>query len=135
MKVNFFSEFLKWEYASFIKGFSSDFLSSPFRVKGNEHYAYKIINCSWFCKCSLCFQWQKEVSKRSIIFEHVRVEPFRMLGDRSRRIPTGQRVASKEEDEIGISTLSNVFLLSFSLSLFFLFCNVLSFFFFFFRMK
>lgn len=41
--------------------------------------AFKIINCSWFCKCSLRFQWQNEVSKRSIIVEHVRVEPFRML--------------------------------------------------------
>lgn len=70
--LNFWNENMR----CFTKGSNSDFLSSPFRVKPG---AFKIINCSWFCKCSLRFQWQNEVSKRSIIVEHVRVEPFRML--------------------------------------------------------
>lgn len=95
--------------------------------------AFKIINCSWFCKCSLRFQWQNEVSKRSIIVEHVRVEPFRMLwrsieaNSRGPRGGIGRRGWNRNSNFIECFSS-----LLFSLSLFSLFAM---FFLFFFRMK
>lgn len=93
--------------------------------------AFKIINCSWFCKCSLRFQWQNEVSKRSIIVEHVRVEPFRMLWRSIEANSRGPRGGIGRRGWNRNSNFIECFFFSPFLSLFsfFSFCNVLSFFF------